>query len=91
MPSASNSSFIQPTPTPSATRPREIADAVATDLATLKTFRIGSTNTLVAKRIRTVAAAIAPIATQTSGQSVNGSQRRLPSCVYGYLVAIARG
>ncbi len=40
-PSASNSSRIQPTPMPSATRPLEIWAAVATVFATSSTWRSG--------------------------------------------------
>ncbi len=73
-----------PMPMPSATRLPEMAAAVPTSFATWKTLRIGSTYTLVKKRSRSVAAAIAPMDTHGSGQGVNGSQRRDPSCVYGY-------
>ena len=80
----SNSSSHQPMPMPRATRLPEIAAAVPTALATWNTLRMGSTYTLVKKRSRSVAAAIAPIDTHGSGQGVNGSQRRDPSGVYGY-------
>ena len=40
--------------------------------------------TVVTKCSRVVTSAMAPIITHGSGQSVNASQRRLPSLVYGY-------
>ena len=70
-------------PMPSATRLFERIAAVPTALATRNGLRIGNTYTLVKKFSRSVAAAIAPIATQQSGQWVNGSHLRPPSAVYG--------
>ncbi len=66
---------------PSATRLPDITAAVPTAFATRNGLRMGRTNTLVKKRRREVAAAIAPIATHGSGQGVNAGQRRAPSAV----------
>jgi len=66
---------------PSVTRLSDRIAAVPTALATLNGLRIGSTYTLVKNSNRSVTAAIAPIDTQQSGQSVNGSHRRPPSAV----------
>ncbi len=69
-PSWANSSTIQPMPAPSTTRPPESTAAVAMVLAVARGWRSGSTQTLVTKRSREVAPAMAAMLTHGSGQSV---------------------
>ena len=83
MPISSNSSSIQPIPTPSSTRLPERTAAVPTCLATWTGIRAGRMYTVVRKRSRCVTAARWPIVTQGSGHGVPIPQRRLPSRVYG--------
>ncbi len=61
MPSAANSSRIQPTPMPRRTRPCEIRSIVASSLASTSGLRYGTISTLVPMLTRSVRPAIAAI------------------------------
>ena len=61
MPSAANSSAIQPTPMPRITRPWEMRSIVASDFASTSGLRYGTMSTLVPIRTRDVRAPIAAI------------------------------
>ena len=80
-PSASNSSFIQPTPRPSSTRPPDSRSSVASSFARISGLRWGTMRMQVPRRI--VGAAAAANASQISGSGigVSGIAGILPSAV----------
>ena len=90
-PVCSNSSRIQPAPTPRFTRLFDSTAAVPTCFATVNRSRAGAMYTDVPNCNRSVTAAIALIVTQLSGHAVSGGQIGAPSGEYGYGDARSRG
>ena len=92
IPSAVNSSFIQPHPTPSTKRPSVSTSSAAASAARLSGLRYGRTRTLVPRRTRSVTAAHMASVTSGSSHCMPGDiATSVPECWYGYRLVRSYG